>query len=207
MFNIVNFLSYVFISGITPGPSNLTSMSNATRLGFKNTIPYSLGLATGLFLISFICAIFGNLLDKVVPIIKLPMLIIGALYMLYLAFDIFISSFRKNDIKKADNSYKDIDKKQNDKNLFLSGILLQLVNVKVLIYIIVTMEVYVIPNYAGNYPMLLFFAIFMGAFEFFCSVCWSLFGTMFNTIFVRHAKVVNTVMALLLVYCAMSLFM
>ena len=40
----------------------------------------------------------------------------------------------------------------------------------------------------------------------FC-LCWCAFGSVFRRLFSQHAKPVNTVMALLLVYCAVSLFL
>ena len=39
------------------------------------------------------------------------------------------------------------------------------------------------------------------------SYVWALFGAAFCRFFARHAKAVNLVMALLLVYCAVSLFL
>lgn len=35
---------------------------------------------------------------------------------------------------------------------------------------------------------------------------WALFGQVFRALFTRYAKITNTVLALLLVYCAISLF-
>ncbi|MDO5551788.1 MAG: lysine transporter LysE, partial [Lachnospiraceae bacterium] len=39
------------------------------------------------------------------------------------------------------------------------------------------------------------------------SYIWALFGSAFCSFFVRHTKTVNFVMALLLLYCAVSLFL
>ena len=39
------------------------------------------------------------------------------------------------------------------------------------------------------------------------TLCWSAFGSVFRRLFSQHAKTINTVMALLLVYCAVSLFL
>ena len=39
------------------------------------------------------------------------------------------------------------------------------------------------------------------------TLCWSAFGSAFKWLFSKHARVVNLVMALLLVYCAVSLFL
>ena len=42
---------------------------------------------------------------------------------------------------------------------------------------------------------------------FLSTLSWTAFGSAFRRLFTDHAKPVNTVMALLLVYCAVSLFL
>lgn len=37
MFSWVSFLSYVVATAVTPGPNNIMSMSNASRLGFRKS--------------------------------------------------------------------------------------------------------------------------------------------------------------------------
>ena len=39
------------------------------------------------------------------------------------------------------------------------------------------------------------------------TLCWSLFGSAFKLLFSKYAKITNSIMALLLVYCAVSLFL
>ena len=41
----------------------------------------------------------------------------------------------------------------------------------------------------------------------FSNICWVLFGSIFQNFFEEYKKVLNAVMALLLVYCALSLFL
>ena len=42
---------------------------------------------------------------------------------------------------------------------------------------------------------------------FLSTLSWTAFGSAFRRLFTEHARPVNTVMALLLVYCAVSLFL
>lgn len=198
MLNLFNFLTYVLVTCFTPGPNNLTAMSNGTRHGFKKALPFNFGMLTGCTTVFTVCAIFGNVISTIMPSIKTPMLVLGAIYMLYLAYKIFMSSFKKETKESITNE---------SKNLFLQGLLLQFVNVKSYIYIIVSMEVYIIPVYAGNYPMLIFFAAFLACLGFISTLCWSLFGSAFKILFSKYAKITNTILALLLVYCAISLFL
>ena len=121
------------------------------------------------------------------------MLFVGAAYMLWLAWKTFKSSsvIEEDD---RDGSY-------------LSGLFLQFVNPKVYIYGIVSMESYILPYYQGEWKILIFFALLLAFIGFVLTLLWALFGSVFKILLSRYAKITNTVMALLLVYCAVSLFL
>jgi hypothetical protein len=68
------------------------------------------------------------------------------------------------------------------------------------------MEAYILPFYQGMRGALIFFALLLAFIGFAFTLCWSLFGSVFKLLFSKYAKVTNVVMALLLVYCAASLF-
>lgn len=86
MFNWINFLTYAVITAATPGPNNIMSMTSAGSYGLKKSYPFNLGMWLGFSLVMIICTLLSSALHSLLPIIKLPMLIIGALYMLYLAW-------------------------------------------------------------------------------------------------------------------------
>ena len=69
------------------------------------------------------------------------------------------------------------------------------------------MEAYVLPYYEDRPVILFLFALLLAFIGFVFTLCWSAFGSVFRLLFSRHARVVNTIMALLLVYCAVSLFL
>lgn len=193
MFRWINFVTYAVITAVTPGPNNLMSMSNASRLGFKKAFPFNLGIGVGFSVVMVICTLFCNMLSSVLPKIKLPMLIIGALYMLYLAWKTYKSS------ANIEETYS--------RSSFLSGLTLQFVNPKIYIYCIVSMEAYILPYYSNHPFILLGFAILLAFIGFTFTLCWSAFGSAFKLVFSKYSKVTNTIMALLLVYCAISLFL
>ena len=80
-------------------------------------------------------------------------------------------------------------------------------NAKIYIYCIVSMEAYILPYYQGDWLALTLFALLLAFIGFLFTLCWSAFGSAFKLLFSRYARVTNTVMALLLVYCAVSLFL
>ena len=193
MFNWLNFLSYAIVTAVTPGPNNIMSMSNAGRLGFRKSFPFNLGIWVGFSAVMLICTFFCNMLSEIIPKIKLPMLIIGALYMLRLAYKTVKSS------SVIEESYS--------KSSFISGALLQFINPKIYIYCIVSMEACILPYYQGEWVTLIFFALLLAFIGFAFTMCWSLFGSAFKILFSKYAKITNCIMAGLLVYCAVSLFL
>lgn len=193
MFHWIPFFTYAIATAATPGPNNIMSMSNASRFGFRKSLPFNLGIWGGFSLVMLLCTIFCSLLSAFIPKIKLPMLVLGGLYMLHLAWDTFHSGTEiKEDYSRSG---------------FVSGLLLQFVNPKIYIYCIMSMEAYILPYYSGNLPALFAFAMLLAFIGFVFTLCWSAFGSLFRRLFSTHAKAVNAVMSLLLVYCAVSLFL
>lgn len=93
-----------------------------------------------------------------------------------------------------------------DEARFLSGMVLQFMNPKIYIYAITAMSLYILPVYHTTAALTGFTLILtiIGASG---SFVWALFGSAFCKFFARHTKAVNLAMALLLVYCAISLFL
>ena len=192
MFSWLHFLSYALVTAVTPGPNNLASMSNAGHHGFRKAFPFNLGLLVGFSLVMLLCTFFCNTLSSFIPRIKTPMLFMGAAYMLWLAWKTFNSTA--------------VTEAENENGNFLSGFILQFVNPKIYIYCIVSMEVYILPYYQREWGTLIFFALLLALLGFLSTLLWALFGSAFKLLFSKYAKITNTVMALLLVYCAISLF-
>ena len=192
MFNWFSFLTYAVITAVTPGPNNIMSMSNGNRKGFKGALPFNMGIWIGFSIVMVLCTIFCSMLSAFIPKIKLPMLIVGAAYMLYLAW----GTFRSTSTIEENHAHDGL----------ISGMLLQFINPKIYIYCIMSMEAYILPYYAGQVLPLLGFALLLALIGAIFTLCWSAFGAIFKRLFSEHAKLVNTIMALLLVYCAASLF-
>ena len=69
------------------------------------------------------------------------------------------------------------------------------------------MEAYILPYYQGQTLPLAGFAVLLAIIGFAFTLLWSAFGSLFRLLFSRCARVTNTVMALALVWCAVSLFL
>jgi threonine/homoserine/homoserine lactone efflux protein len=192
MFPWISFLSYLFIVAYTPGPNNIMSMNNAKNVGFKKGILFNLGIFAGISVVMIVCLIFSTILYTAIPKIQLPMKIAGAAYMVYLIIKALVPA-KVREIKNRNGS-------------FIIGALLQLINPKLIIYGITAISSYIIPYYK-EIPILIAFAFLLSFIGFTGTICWALFGSLFSIVFNRHGKILNIVMAILLLYCAVSLFL
>ena len=192
MFHLYDFLIYCLITAYTPGANNLLSMSNAIRLGFRRSIRFNFGILAGFAVVMSVCTVFSATLYSFLPKLKIIMQILGAAYMLYLAWKVWKSSSKVNADSGTEAS-------------FVSGMILQFANPKIYIYAITAMTLYILPVYHSFGSAILFTVILtlIGASG---SFVWALFGAFFCKVLSAHTKAVNLIMALLLVYCAVALF-
>lgn len=193
MFDWPTFLTYAVLTTITPGPNTILSMSNGSRKGFFRGLSLNLGMWCGFSIVMVLCAVFCSLLSAWLPVIKTPMLFIGAAYLLWLAWKTLRRSGEINE--------------KETKGDFLTGFSMQFVNPKIMLYGIMSYEAYILPVFEGNYPVLLLFAFVLSTVGFVNGLLWSACGSLFKRLFSEHGKIVNTLMALLLVYCAVKLLL
>ena len=192
--NFTAFISYVLVTTFTPGPNTIMSMSNASRYGFKNSILFNVGVFFGFFIIMFLSSLFSVTLFSLIPSIKQIMTFIGAAYILWLAY------------KTYNSKPHDEEKGQRRTNTLSAGLLLQFVNIKVILYGITLMSTFIVPYYK-SVPVLAGFAVMLAFTAFVATCCWALLGSAFQRFLSKNQRAVNAIMALLLVYCALSLFL
>lgn len=187
--NFVAFFSYIFLTAFTPGPNNIMAMSNSAKVGFRRGLRFCIGVFLGVLAITSLCAIFTSLLFQYIPAVTPVMKWVGALYILSIAAVIFLDRPAKA-------------KKQflNPENM-LTGMIMQFVNVKVILYGLTALSTFVLPHYRSPGSILLTVAV-LSLTGFAGTCCWALFGSLFQRVFNSHRKLLNSAMALLLVYCA-----
>jgi cysteine/O-acetylserine efflux protein len=189
--NVFAFLSYVTMTTFTPGPNNIMSMSNASRYGFKRSMRFTAGVCAGFFLIVGIAIAFTVVLYRLIPAMKPVMSVIGAAYILWLAWKTVTSSPH--------------DENAAGQSTFLSGMLLQFLNPKAILYGITAASTFIVPYYQAV-PVLMGFAAALALVSLVATSCWALFGSVFERFMAENHRVVGYVMGALLVYCAVSLF-
>lgn len=205
MFNLFNFLIYMITTAITPGPNNLMSMANSMKYGLKKSFNFNLGIGLGFSVVMLICTLLLNFLTPIIHKIKTPMIILGSIYLLYLAYETYRSDISKEVTLDGDTIDSDEIKTTKD-NLLVRGLLLQFINPKIYIYCLISMEIYILPYFHENLLYLILFSQLLALTGFICTLLWALFGSLFRSLFIKHKKIVNSIMALLLIYCAISLY-
>jgi len=131
-------------------------------------------------------------LYSLIPAIKPVMTFIGASYILWLAWKTYKSDPNARNERKATNT-------------FTAGLLLQFVNVKVIIYCITTISTFIAPYYKSVF-FLSVFSLLLASISFMSTCSWAMFGAVFQKFLIKNHKAVNLIMALLLVYCALSFY-
>lgn len=191
--NFPAFISYVLLTTFTPGPNNIMAMSFASKFGFKKSMPFFFGIFAGFVLVFVFSNMFSVALYTLIPTIKPYMTVIGASYITWLAIKIYRSKPHDgdHDSKHANN--------------FLTGMLLQFINPKLILYAITTASTFIVPYYDGLFPLVIF-TLVLGAIGLTSIFSWAAFGALFQKFFINHARIINTVMAALLIYTAISLF-
>ncbi|PFY31482.1 lysine transporter LysE [Bacillus toyonensis] len=189
---IFSFLLFVFISSFTPGPNNFLAMTYANQYGLKRSMQFCFGVAFGFFTLTSLCSFFNVVLLNILPIIEFPLKVLGVTYMLYLAFKILTSKGSTNPSEK------------DNKNLFTVGISLQFVNPKGILFGLTVVSTFILPYY-NSYSSFLLFSLFLGVVGLMSTCSWSLFGSIFQKLLIKHNQLFNIIMAVLLVFSAVSI--
>ncbi len=186
-----SFLFYCFVSSITPGPANLCSLSAAVRYGRRPALVQWRGMFTGFFLVSMAAAVFVYLLGTALGEYAKALSWAGAAYILYLALQMLRSAGAEAEQDPA-------------RPCFRTGLLIQLTNVKVMIYCVTALGSYVLP-YAASLPALGAASLFLSCTGPAANLVWLFTGAALQRFFADHRAAVDRGMAAALALCAAGL--
>ncbi|MBN1885094.1 MAG: LysE family transporter [Candidatus Krumholzibacteriota bacterium] len=188
-------LIFVFVTTFTPGPNNLVSASMGVIHGYRRVLPLMLGIATGFVVIMLFCATLSSLLAARLPAVAPYLRYAGGLYILWLALGVYRGSASLLE-----------DPESVPPPRFRTGVLLQFLNVKVILYGLTVFSAFLFP--VIDRPATFILAPPLLALASFSSISvWALAGHLVR----RHvstpgrAKAVGLVLAAALVYTALSL--
>ncbi|MBE5215656.1 MULTISPECIES: LysE family translocator [Pectobacterium] len=87
-----SFFSYVTVMSITPGPNNLLLATSGVNFGLRRTVPMLMGILIGCALQTALMGVALELLLSWLGMIRLPLTVLGCVYLLWLSWKIVRSS-------------------------------------------------------------------------------------------------------------------
>ena len=185
--NIASFVIYCVVVTFTPGPTNIVILSTVQGYGTKNAMEYAYGATLAFGALLAISAILNTLLVAVIPKILMIMQVVGSLYIVYLAYQIY----------QMDTS----SSAGQQVATFQTGFIMQFVNPKVVLFTMTVIPGFVMPYHTETSALTLFVAM-ITAIGFLAFVTWVIFGAIFKELLTKHQRLVNTSMSAFLIYSA-----
>lgn len=189
---IPSFLTYCFVLCITPGPANLCILSTALRFGRQAALRQWRGLFTGYFIVAMLSVLISYFLGSVLHQYTALLTWVGAAYLLWLAWHTFRSSGLASDEKEAAAPG------------FVTGMLVNLTNVKVILFCLTALSTFVLP-YSKSFWSLLAVGLFLPFTGPAANLVWLFAGAALQRLFASHRRTVDIVCAAALALCAVSL--
>ena len=185
--NIASFVIYCVVVTFTPGPTNIVILSTVQGYGTKKAMEYAYGATLAFGALLAISAILNTLLVAVIPKILMIMQVVGSLYIVYLAYQIY----------QMDTS----SSAGQQVATFQTGFIMQFVNPKVVLFTMTVIPGFVMPYHTETSALTLFVAM-ITAIGFLAFVTWVIFGAIFKELLTKHQRLVNTSMSAFLIYSA-----
>ena len=196
---IITFITASVVLSLVPGPDNLFVMSNSALRGWKIGLYTTLGLCTGLIGHTILVAIGVSVVFQTSAIAFNGLKIIGAFYLVYLAW-LSIQNKELNLGKASQNS--------SNKSYYLTGVVMNLTNPKVAIFFLVFLPQFVNSNNNVSSQIFLLGLLFIiSAFFVFTSIAYLssfLEGTLKKSKTIN--KNLNLIAALIYIALAVNLF-
>ena len=193
--NLAPMLIYIWVCCITPGPNNLMVMYLAANFGIKGSGKFMVASASSFFVKMLLCGVLNMVLAAAVPVLVPYLKWVGAAYMLYLAYTMLAKGFGSGEHGAAQD--------RQGESTYRSGILLQLLNVKSWVMGLSVFSIYVIPYTSAPGPILLSVLICTAS-MIAATMIWAACGGALKRIYDKHIKMFSLIMALSLVWCAVT---
>ena len=192
MIDFSGMLLYLAVSAFTPGPNNLMCMYLGATYGLKGSRKFITASMASVFVKALLCGLLNVALASVIPAVVPVLKWVGAAYMLYLAWTMLKSGMKGGQVgeKKGESTYS-------------AGILLQILNMKSWVSALSLFSVYVVP-YTTQLSAIVAGSGIMLVLLIMASLSWCLFGRAIKNVYNRYKLSLSILMALSLVYCAVT---
>ena len=175
----------------SPGPNNILLLSNASKYGVCGNLRFMAGIWSGSLTLMCLSGLFCSTLGSIIPGIQPVMKYLGAAYILYLAWQTWRRLPPSDQVQEKMPTWK-------------LGFFLQMINVKIIIYGLTMFSAYILP-YESKVPVLFIFAVYLMILGAFGNLLWAFAGNVLKTLYGQHYRIMNGIMALLLVWCSLRI--
>ena len=191
MIHSIPFLTFVFIAAFTPGPNNCMALSHATR-GLRHGVLFSTGVFMGMLIAMLLCGFLSGVLARNLEYAEVFMKTLGAAYMVWLAWCLW----------KSDSAHNAPICRSG--TLLWTGCVLQLVNPKLIAYGMTAFSAFILPVYSDT-KSILWHSILLALVGFAGTLTWAFGGAALQKVFLDYPEIINKLLAVLVLYCAVSM--
>lgn len=182
---------------VLPGPDFFVTISNSIKFGHRSGIYTAFGVASGILLNTFIVYWFGSFLLHQQPLLFKALILLGVIYLAYIAYNLYKNIFTKQQLNPNANEHiknlDNFDKPANIK-LFLNGAFTNLANAKVLVFFSSMLSLVAqLPSFG---KVAIWFAIALSTFIWFAIVAIFFGNNKLRQVFFRNIKKIELVSAI-----------
>lgn len=159
----LNFLVFSFFASITPGPTNLISLSIGARQGPVSAVPFTFGASCSAALMLLLAGLGISSLVIDYPVVMVVMSLVGGVWISWMAWQLFFAE----PLQAVDNSEQQIG--------WLQGAGLQLINPKTWMMATSATAIFSIPD-ANSTEHATYLALIILIVSFPCLMAWSWLG-------------------------------
>ena len=189
--HLPTLLLQILLVGFTPGPANIYALTMSLRHGRTVSLVMWLGMLTGFSIAVSVMALLTHLLGVAFGAYVGYMKVLGAAYIFYLAYWIWRSSETNNTAKTRECG-------------FVSGMLVQLTNAKMLLFDLTVFSTFVLP-YSDRLEDLFETAAWLLIAGPGANLTWLMAGGVLRNFFLRYGRQVDHFSAVALVLGAIYL--
>lgn len=212
--SLLSLLLYCVVVTFTPGPTNIVILSIAQGEGTRRALMFSAGAAVAFALMLAASAALNSLLAELLPPARPVLQLVGGAYMLYLAWKVYGMNVGPDvgqdvaDAPAGDTGCGMVSDggpaPRSDRALFVTGFLMQFVNPKVVMFTLTVMPSFVALAQGSRGGVAAGVAA-VSVIGWAAFAAWVGFGALLRRFLSAYRRVVNVLMALFLVYCAVAM--
>lgn len=170
---MLELLIYMISMAITPGPNTIMSMVNASEKGLRKGLFLNYGMFVGITIIDILTFVVISFLINLIPSIINALKCLGIVYLLYLAIHLLCS--KEKIISSSSGN-------------FLTGMMMQFANVKVMLLCFSAQSVYIIGKEHELFRLMLIPIVC-----FLSGLVWAVAGSFLSKLYKSKRNILNII--------------